>query len=190
MAPSTSNPSDGRRHEHLRWDDTVRQHPAGRSGCRGLPRDAFRSPLRGPRPTLPHTKQSPRRATSPGPGGSVSRNPVEVVNIIVDGRGRVIQRLPQVLLFEKRVLTKDPITVTVSGQNLQHTPNGDPHSPDTRLAAALARLDCNAIKTRHHRVGYPAVFHSTSVTFGEYFATNGLILAAFPSTVNVRLAGE
>lgn len=69
------------------------------------------------------------------------------MNLVVDcGRG-IVQRLLQVGFFQEWVLSENILALTVGGQNLQHTPDCNPHSLNAGFAAALAGFHGNAIET-------------------------------------------
>ena len=56
------------------------------------------------------------------------------------------QSLPEVFRFEKRILGEDRGPIRVLSQQFQNAANGNPHTADTRLAAALPWLHRNPIE--------------------------------------------
>jgi hypothetical protein len=57
-----------------------------------------------------------------------------------------MQRLLEIFGLEKGVLGEQRSAVRMSRKQLENAANGDPHPPDTRLSAALSRLNRNPIK--------------------------------------------
>jgi hypothetical protein len=65
---------------------------------------------------------------------------------IIDSGCCVVQRLLEIFDFEKGVLGEQRSAVGISRKQFENAANRDPHPPDTRLPAALSRLNRNPIK--------------------------------------------
>lgn len=66
--------------------------------------------------------------------------------LLVDRGGGLAERLPQIFLFEVRILAQYFLPVAVGGEDLQGSPHGDAHSANARLAPAFAGLDRDGIE--------------------------------------------
>ncbi len=66
--------------------------------------------------------------------------------LVIHGRSRVSQRLPDIFRLEEWMLGEKYSPIRISRKQLQKSANGDPHTPNAGLARAFAGLDRNAIK--------------------------------------------
>ena len=104
------------------------------------------------------------REQDPGRAEPRSCDAVDPQTLVIHRGSGVAQCLIQVLWFEKRVVCDDRSPVRVRGQQLQHTPNCDPHAPKTGLPATLARFNGNPVKRAHCRHAF-SVNHANKAGF-------------------------
>jgi hypothetical protein len=88
----------------------------------------------------------PQPAPDPGRARFASCNVIQVVNLVIHGGGRIMECLPKVFLFEKRILAENLFPIAVRGQNLKDPSHGDSHSANARFASTLAGFDGDAVK--------------------------------------------
>jgi hypothetical protein len=100
------------------------------------------------RPNHTHVKWARSLAQAPGRAGCASGGvrSRDVNKFVVEVSGRVLQRLLQVLGFEEWILCEQGCLIGKGRKQLEHTPNGDPHATDARLASAFLRLYRYAIE--------------------------------------------
>lgn len=88
-------------------------------------------------------EREPRQCSAP--------RPFQNLDAITQIGSRVRQRLLQIFFLKIRIIREKFTAVPVNRENLQYSPDRDPQSANTRLAAHLAGFDGYAIKRRLQR---------------------------------------